>query len=147
MNERNYNRSFLEKILSSTIMLLLMSMVLVPSGKKVLNMAEKTADKVTASNIYKVIEIGLVTDVIAPPTKDMYIVVENVEEITSSLDRDYRKETLTYLGNSMQMPDKTLYDKKKYIIKLDKDSNVSILTGSNLGDYIYPEQTGIYANN
>lgn len=147
MNERGYNRSFLERILSTTIILLVMSMVLVPSGKKVFYMAEKTADKVTASNIYKVITIGLATDAIAPPTKDIYIVVENIEEIISSLDRNYRREVLTYLSKSMQVPNKTLYDKKKYIIKLDKDSNVSILTGSNLGDHIYPEQTGAYANN
>ena len=144
-NENHY--TFLETILTFTIMLMLLSMVAVPAGKKLYKRTLITADKLTARNIHNVVNMGLTMDSIEAPNKDIYIVVENPEDITSSLDREYRRNLLKYLNENLnKFPDRTKTDKKKYIIKITSDCNVEIMTGSNLGDYIYPVSSGAYAN-
>lgn len=139
--------TFLETILTFTIILMLLSMVAVPTGKKLYKKTLFIADKLTARNIYNVINIGLTMDSIDAPSKDIYVVVENPEDITSSLDREYRRKLLKYLNENLnKFPNRTKTDKKKYIIKITSDCDVQIMTGSNLGDYIYPVSSGAYAN-
>ena len=137
------SRSCLEKILSTIIVLLVLSLIL-PSSSGVLNRVKKCADVLTARNIYEVITIGFTMDSLEAPNKEMYIVVEDAEDITSSLDREYRRIILNYLKENMDIPEGTKLDKKKFIIKVEPNCDVEILVGSNLGDGIYPEATGIY---
>lgn len=142
---KKHSYSFIELLCTLIIVLLIFSCVIVPGIQNVTSKFNKTADILTAKNIYDSLSYGFVLDSIAYPDKDMYITLGDKDNINSSLDKGYKYNVISYLENSLSTyPTKTRLNKENYVVHLSTDGTIEILSGTQFGDKIYPNGKGAY---
>ena len=143
--EKRYSYSYIELICTVVIALLIFSGVIVPGIRNVTAKFNKTADILTAKNIYDSLTYGFVLDSISYPDRDTYIVLGDKNDINSSLDKAYKYNVMSYLENSLTTyPSKTKMSKENYVVHITVDGNIEILAGTQFGSSIYPKASGEY---